>query len=190
MEEKIKKSTSTKQAKIEALLSELTSSNVTKVKSALEGLKIVGEPRMLSHIVTQLDINGPSEKNSLILEFLSCLKDSKARGVMIDIIQDTEYLDYQQLLLSTIWNSPLDYTDYLEIFVDIAVKSEFLTTLECLTIIENLEGPFSEDSVMEAQVLLGAYVDTNPDKNTQKGVLMSEIAILIQNMQRMLDIEE
>lgn len=190
MEEKIKKSIGTKQAKIEVLLTELTSSNVTKVKTALEALKIIGEPNILPQIVSQLDPSEPSEKNSLILEFLSCLKDSKARVVMINLIQDTKFVAYQPLLLSTIWNSPLDYSDYLEIFVAVSIKSEFLTTLECLTIIENLEGPFSEDSVMEAQVLLGEYIDTNPDKNTQKGLLMSEIAILIQNMQRMLDFEE
>lgn len=190
MHEQSKKSTISKQAKIEALLTDLSTSNVSKVKTALEGLKIIGEPNVLCRVIKQLDPSKPSEKNSLILEFLSCLKDSKARGTMMEIVQDSEYISYQQLVLSTIWNSPLDYTDYLEVFVEIAIQSDFMTTLECLTIIENLEGPFSEDSVMEAQVLLGAYVDTNPDKNTQKGVLMSEIALLIQHMQRMLDIEE
>ena len=190
MEEKAKKSTGTKKAKIEALLMDVKSSNTTVVKTALEGLKIVGEPSILHPILLELNTKNHTEKNGLILEFLACLKDSKARSVMIDLMQQSDLKEYQQLLLSTIWNSPLDYTQYLEIFVDLAVKGDFMTTLECLTIIENLEGPFSEKSVMEAQVLLGAYADSNPDKNSQKGMLISEIALLIKDFQRIVDADE
>jgi hypothetical protein len=190
MEEKTKKSTTTKKAKIEALVQDVKSTTISTVKTALEGLKIVGEPSVLVDIVLQLDTKSHSEKNTLILEFLSCLKDSKARPVMIALIQNTELQQYQQLLLSTLWNSPLDYTEYLDIFVDIATKGDFLTTLECLTIIENLEGPFSEKSVMEAQVLLGTYTESNPDKTSQKGMLISEIAVLIKDFQRLVDSED
>jgi len=190
MEEKAKKSTGTKKAKIESLLLDVKSSNTAIVKTAFEGLKIVGEPSILHPIILELNTKNHTEKNALILEFLACLKDRKARSVMMDLIQQTELKEYQQLLLSTIWNSPLDYTDYLEIFVDLALKGDFIITLECLTIIENLDGPFSEKSVMEAQVLLGAYAESNPDKNSQKGMLISEIALLIKDFQRIVDADD
>jgi len=190
MEEKAKKSTGTKKAKIEALLLDVKSNNTAIVKTAFEGLKIVGEPSILLPIILELNTKNHTEKNALILEFLACLKDRKARSVMMDLIQQTELKEYQQLLLSTIWNSPLDYTDYLEVFVDLALKGDFIITLECLTIIENLDGPFSEKSVMEAQVLLGAYAESNPDKNSQKGMLISEIALLIKDFQRIVDADD
>ena len=190
MEEKAKKSTGTKKAKIESLLLDVKSNNTAIVKTAFEGLKIVGEPSILHPIILELNTKNHTEKNALILEFLACLKDRKARSVMMDLIQQTELKEYQQLLLSTIWNSPLDYTDYLEVFVDLALKGDFIITLECLTIIENLDGPFSEKSVMEAQVLLGAYAESNPDKNNQKGMLISEIALLIKDFQRIVDADD
>ena len=190
MEEKAKKSTGTKKAKIESLLLDVKSSNTAIVKTAFEGLKIVGEPSILLPIILELNTKNHTEKNALILEFLACLKDSKARSIMMDLIQQTDLKEYQQLLLSTIWNSPLDYTDYLEVFVDLALKGDFIITLECLTIIENLDGPFSEKSVMEAQVLLGAYAESIPDKNSQKGMLISEIALLIKDFQRIVDADD
>ena len=190
MEEKAKKSTGTKKAKIESLLLDVKSSNTAVVKTAFEGLKIVGEPSILLPIILELNTKNHTEKNALILEFLACLKDSKARSIMMDLIQQTDLKEYQQLLLSTIWNSPLDYTDYLEVFVDLALKGDFIITLECLTIIENLDGPFSEKSVMEAQVLLGAYAESNPYKNSQKGMLISEIALLIKDFQRIVDADD
>ena len=190
MEEKAKKSTGTKKAKIESLLLDVKSSNTAVVKTAFEGLKIVGEPSILLPIILELNTKNHTEKNALILEFLACLKDSKARSIMMDLIQQTDLKEYQQLLLSTIWNSPLDYTDYLEVFVDLALKGDFIITLECLTIIENLDGPFSEKSVMEAQVLLGAYAESILDKNSQKGMLISEIALLIKDFQRIVDADD
>jgi len=190
MEEKGKKSTATKKAKIESLLLDVKSTNATTVKNALEGLKIIGESSILLPLTLELNTKNHSEKNALILEFLACLKDKNARKVMMDLIVQNELSAYQQLLLSTIWNSPLDYSDYLEFFVDIAIKGDFMITLECLTIIENLEGPFSEKSVMEAQVLLGSYADSNPDKNSQKGMLISEIALLIKDFQRVVDADD
>ena len=190
MEEKIKKTSATKQAKLDALLNELSNTNVSKVKLSLEALKLYGEPSMLPIIIKELSLDAPSEKNTAIIEFLSCLKDAKARETMIELVQSEEYGAYRQIILSTLWNSPLDYTEYLEIFVDIAIKGDFMITLECLTIIENLDGPFSEKSVMESQVLLGNYAETNPDKNSQKGVLISEIALLIQDFQRLVDSED
>ena len=78
----------------------------------------------------------------------------------------------------------------MEVFVDLALKGDFIITLECLTIIENLDGPFSEKSVMESQVLLGAYAESNPDKNSQKGMLISEIALLIKDFQRIVDADD
>ena len=42
MEEKAKKSTGTKKAKIESLLLDVKSSNTAIIKTAFEGLKIVG----------------------------------------------------------------------------------------------------------------------------------------------------
>ncbi len=190
MEEKNKKTSATKQAKIDALLKELSNSNISKVKLTLEALKLYGDPSILPRAIKELTLESHSEKNNAIIEFLSCLKDAKARSVMMNLVQDAEYIAYRQILLSTLWNSPLDYTDYLEVFVDLAIKGDFMITLECLTIIENLDGPFSEKSVMESQVLLGNYAETNPDKSSQKGGLISEIALLIQDFQRLVDSED
>ena len=192
MEEKAKKSTGTKKAKIESLLLDVKSSNTAIVKTAFEGLKIVGEPSILHPIILELNTKNHTEKNALILEFLACLKDRKARSVMMDLIQQTDLKEYQQLLLSTIWNSPLDYTDYLEVFVDLALKGDFIITLECLTIIENLDGPFEEADILEAQLHLKEYLESTT-KTDEKSILMSEIALLIKNMNEELadfDIEE
>jgi hypothetical protein len=62
-----------------------------------------------------------------------------------------------------------------------------METLECLTIIENLVGPFEEKSVFEAHLLLTTTeIDPNDDK---KKALLSEIALKIKEFQQIIDSE-
>jgi hypothetical protein len=190
MENKTTTKTSTKKAKIESLLNDVKSQTTNKVKTALEGLKVHENSSLIPILIQEIDPSISSEKNALIIEFMSCIIDPAAKKTMLDSIVQQQLGDRLPLVLSTIWNSPLDYSDNLETFVEIAVTGDFMVALECLTIIENLEGPFSEKSVFESQLILSNYADTNPDKTSQKGVLISEIALLIKDFQRVIDAED
>ena len=107
----------------------------------------------------------------------------------MEIVNDPGYAAQQVKLLSTIWNSPLDYSSYLAEFVSLAVKGDFMVTLECLTIIENLEGPFIESSILESQLLLKDYHEGLYQKDQQKDHLISEIALLLKDMDRQSDLD-
>lgn len=52
--------------------------------------------------------------------------------------------------------------------------------MNILTIIENLEGPFEESDILEAQLHLKEYLELGA-KDDQKAILISEIALLIKN---------
>jgi len=100
---------------------------------------------------------------------------------MIEIVKDSNYLSIRQELLSTMWNNKLDYTYFLPEFVEIAVEGSFMEALECLTIIENLEGPFEERHILESQLHLKEYINDKSPKDPQKAQIMSEIALLIKD---------
>jgi hypothetical protein len=57
-----------------------------------------------------------------------------------------------------------------------------METLDCLTIIENLEGPFMEEDILEAQLHLKSYLEDTATKDDQKSHLLSEIAIAIKDI--------
>ncbi len=127
-----------------------------------------------------------------LLVFFNDLSATDAQETMIQILMDPENLSIRQALLSTIWNSRLDYSCYLAEFVEMAVEGDYLEALECLTIIENLEGPFEESDILESQLHLKEYLEAGA-KNDQKAVLISEIALLVKNFNEELadfDIED
>jgi hypothetical protein len=52
--------------------------------------------------------------------------------------------------------------------------------------LENLEGPFSEEDLIEAQLTLSSYTN-HPTKSGQKDELMSDIAIWLRDLEENLE---
>lgn len=173
--------------KIKQLVDDLKTGNEVKITAALKALQINGDSSILSSLADLL-LTDLSEKNKQeALEFLSTLNDSSTIDGMIELIREQKYLPIRQELLSTMWNNKLDYSYYLPEFVEIAVDGNFMEALECLTIIENLEGPFEERHILESQLHLKEYLEDTSPKDPQKAQIMSEIALILKDYDQMDD---
>jgi hypothetical protein len=101
----------------------------------------------------------------------------------MDCLNQSRFGKIRREILTSIWNSPLDYSSYLQDFVKIAVEHDYLDTLECLTVIENLDGPFEEKSIFESTLYLKDYHEGKYPKSREKDQLMSELALLIKDFE-------
>lgn len=171
--------------KIKQLIDELTSGNQAKISVSIKALQANGDITILEPMVALLRTDLSAKIKGEVLEFLSSLKDTSAVDEIMRILKDSNYEQVRQQLLSTMWNSPLNYSYYLPEFVEIAVEGDFMEALECLTIIENLEGPFEERHVLESQLHLQEYAKDTEPKDPKKAQIISEIAILIKDFDQM-----
>lgn len=171
--------------KIKQLIDELTSGNQAKISASIKALQANGDVTILEPMVALLQTDLSAKIKGEVLEFLSSLKDTSAVDEIMRILKDANYEKVRQLLLSTMWNSPLNYSYFLPEFVEIAVEGDFMEALECLTIIENLEGPFEERHVLESQLHLQEYAKDTDPKDPKKAQIISEIAILIKDFDQM-----
>ena len=171
--------------KVKLLIDELNSGNQSKISASIKALQANGDISILEPMVSLLLSNISDKIKAEVMEFLSSLKDTDSVDEIMRILKDPAYNVVRGNILATIWNSPLNYSYYLADFVEIAVEGDFMEAVECLTIIENLEGPFEERYVLESQLHLQDYAkDTNP-KDPKKAQIMSEIAILIKDFSTM-----
>ena len=171
--------------KVKLLIDELNSGNQSKISASIKALQANGDISILEPMVSLLLSNISDKIKAEVMEFLSSLKDTDSVDEIMRIFKDPAYNVVRGNILATIWNSPLNYSYYLADFVEIAVEGDFMEALECLTIIENIEGPFEERYVLESQLHLQDYAkDTNP-KDPKKAQIMSEIAILIKDFSNM-----
>ena len=169
--------------KLNQLIHDIKSGKEEKLSAAINALKVHGDQSVLP-VVIETWSKGVSIKNEgEIIGFLNDLKINDSVYPIMEALKNDLLTNIHTSLLSTIWNSKIDYTEYLVDFVAIAIKGDFMTALECLTIIENLEGPFEEYQFFEAQIELSDYASIR-DKEPQKEHIISEIALLIKDFER------
>lgn len=174
--------------KIKDIIDFLASDDEKLIKKALSALKVDGNATVIPVLVDLLLKNKDDKKfQKEILEILSSLKDTSATETMIEMIRDEKHLPIRQLLLSTIWNSALDYSNYMADFVLIACEGDLLEALDCLTILENLPGEIEERHILEAQWHLKEYIEELAPKDEKKAQIISEIALFIKDIDKNLE---
>jgi HEAT repeat protein len=171
--------------KVKQIIELLASTDEKQVKKALNGLKADGDSTVIEPLVQllQKDVEVKTFQKE-ILEILSSLKDTSSVDAMVTVLRNDDYLQVRQLLLSTIWNSPLDYSNYLPDFVLIACEGDFLEALDCLTILENMPSEIEERHILEAQWHLKEYLENPEPKEERKAQIISEIALFIKDLDR------
>ncbi len=180
----MEKKVSRKDQKLDSLLKELATTEGQKFINSIQLLKNEGSIQALRPLADLLLIKGRDEQQA-IFSLLEDLNESAAVDTMIEILRDERYLTIRQSLLATVWNSKLNYSYFLPEFVEIAVDGDFMEALECLTIMENMEGPFEERHILESQLHLKDYLENSSPKEPQKAKIMSEIALLIKDFSSM-----
>jgi hypothetical protein len=120
-------------------------------------------------------------------ELLSSLQHQDAAEVLVQIIRNTESLSLKQQVINTMWNSKLDYSSYLADFVSVALEGDFMLAMECLTLIENMSGPFEEHQLLESQLHLKEFLVNELGKDERKDLIVSDIATFIRDQNEGVD---
>ena len=172
-----------KKLKTAALLAEVLTATTAKAKVALQSLKTHGDVSIIEPLIRFQGSEDGAELRADIHEFLADVHDDQAIPEFIRIAEEEELTAYRNDVLNILWNSKLDFSGYIDSIVTLAVEGDFMTAMECLTIIENMEGPFEELDIFECHLVLAKY-PTHPSKSEQKDVLISDIAEFIQRVER------
>jgi hypothetical protein len=135
---------------IKKILAELESQDAKNVIAAIEKLREAGDESVILSVIKIL-VNHPLEdvKNAAS-HFLFDLKNPRVLPTIIAAIQNPENIEYQRILVSACWESSINCSAYLPFFVDLAIISDYIVCLECLTVIENMEGPFDKKELEQA----------------------------------------
>jgi len=141
----------------------LSSKNDIEVLDAIEKLRINGNENAIPFLIELLKNNKSEEVKNDVANLLFELKNEKALPILIKEFNKPENLEYQRLLVSACWESGLDCTPYLFHFIELAIKSDYMVCLECLTVIENLKGPFNPEILDKTISLMRIAADNNED---------------------------
>lgn len=176
----------TNQKKLQEAFELLERKDQASLSAALVIYKEYGNLSILPMLFNALQGRERTQQQ-LILGFLADVNDSDAAEVFVNYLQDELVADARKLILSAIWNSKLPFDAHLPFFVMLATQGDYLEALDCLTIIENMAGPFEEAQLLEAQLLLKEYIEERAPQSDQKAQIMSEIAWFVKEQNEGID---
>jgi hypothetical protein len=146
------------------ILTLLNSSEDDIVLNGLEELKKSGTDLIIPDVL-EIFINSDDEVlTDGLKNILFEIKSKTAVDHIFKVIAKDKSKGKRDILVSIIWQAGLDASNYILDLVDIAIENDYLTCLECLTVIENFDTEFTEEDVLKSMSILKDAVSKRDDK--------------------------
>jgi hypothetical protein len=164
--------------KEEKLKADLFSTDENVVLKALTNVGEDGSRNMVEPVLELLAHTESEPIQTMVLKFLSELKISDVEHLFIEKLENPDFNEFKQELVSCMWNSGLNPINDLHILARLACEEEYMTALEVLTLIENMEGPFDHDSLTEAFNEVSFYITEAEHEDPKLDLVKSLYEIL------------
>lgn len=168
--------------KLKTLLADLKSKEIDKQILAVQEMKIHGNESIIEPLILVLSTTKSNELKQEIVDVLNNVKSSAVPEKIMACLANDKYENCRQIILASIWNSGLDYRDYLPEIITETLKGDLMDVLECVTIVENFEGIPEEEELNESLVILGDYLTAHKSESSPKIDLLIEIGVLLKRM--------
>lgn len=157
---------------VDVIIKDFGASDQTIVLDAIKRNRKYGNNKSFKALLDLLRDTDEPLVETAIIEFLFDLRHQSAADVLIQAIQDEEMSFYHNFLVSTFWQSSIDGSDYLDVFVKVAINGDYMVALEALTVIENFDSAYNEHELLELEAEVQEACD-NEDNSDKKQLLVS-----------------
>ena len=164
---------------IKQIAKDLNSNDQSVIQKALEKTRAIGNESLIDPLVNLYTTSKDKQIKEEIKGIFSELKNDQSINYLLPYLNDHRN-EVKELILFSIWSSGIDVGDYLKEITQAACNGNYMVILEALTVIENLEGPFSEEDVFQASTLLQEQLYELPDGNEKE--LLNSMYHFIQEM--------
>jgi hypothetical protein len=111
--------------------------------------------------------------------FLASITKKGIREAWMDLLMELDSPEERQQVMQVLWSTRLDFSPFLVNFVHWALEGDYQNTLESLTVIEQMEGPFLEEHLLEAQCLIQEHLRGDKKEGEQKQRLLDDLSLWV-----------
>lgn len=166
---------------IKDLILDLASKDNKTLMSALKRVRSKGTEKVIPSIFYLIENNEDelirNEAQKIILE----LKSTASIPFLLEQL-NSDKEEMRLLALNAFWQTGFNSHENMDKFVTAAINGSYMEAFEAYTIIENLEGPFEEENIMEAQLVLKTYFSA-ANEDEDKFIIMKNIAKQLANFE-------
>jgi len=168
---------------IQQLITELSSIDETKLLKTLEKVKSKGNDQLIEPILNLYSSTTHKKVKDAVKGLLNELKTIKGTIFLTDRIKNSNN-ELKEVILGALWSAGLNPIEFLPEIVEAACVGNYMVAFEAVTVLENLEGPFDEEKISEAKLIVNDYFG-EPKEETKQ--LISVILGLLNEMDNSLD---
>lgn len=122
---------------IKELRNGLWSSDSRIVINTLQQVKNAGNTVLIPELIGLLRKDTGTEVTDHIVTILNNLKYQASADELIKVLRQEKDPEVISLLVSACWKNGLDYSAYVDDFIDLFLEYDYTTALDALTVIEN-----------------------------------------------------
>ena len=129
-----------KQERLREQIRALRSENRIAILAALSALRSTGNVSVLPELFNLLHEQEDEQIRSEIISILNDLKEKDAVPVLADAIRNPENSGILTILVASCWQNGLDYSNYIDTFVEVIFNAPYEVAIEAFTVIEDSIG--------------------------------------------------
>lgn len=118
------------------LIKQLHSKDPLEVKEAIKIIRETGNEIFINDLAGVLCTTNNKEISVLILRIFDDLKNKNAVPEIVKVLKDKSYAKEKRNLVSSCWKSGLNFSGELDVFFEIFVNEDFLTSFEAFSVLE------------------------------------------------------
>lgn len=167
----------TSEKKVRELALKLNDKNAAIVVTAIDSLRnhdpFKGAIKLLAEL---FDTSETDVIRDHIRSFMNDLKESSARAEVIVEITGSHKPDTLAMLASSCWQSGLDYSSWATDLTLVFCRSDYVTALECFTVLEESAHTLP---AMKKKELIAILKKNDNKKLSEKSVLLHELISIL-----------
>jgi len=167
------------------VIAELQSDDPARVATALAKIQEVGDKNLVYPLIQLFASTESRQTRDSVASLLGSLKISDTEEHFMQALRDDALKSHRKEILSFMWNSGLHPAEHLEELTQLALDSSYEELLECLTLVESLEGPFEEEHWLESVSLVKQFIEQHA--TDERMPLLKEYMMVLQVLQQYVD---
>jgi len=168
-------------SKQKAVVDNLVALNDEEIVSLIQDFRDNGELYILQPLIEMIYSQRGQALKTSILDFISDIKNQDAVTIIAKSIQGHIGDKNTSGLIAACWQSNLDFSNEIPIFIDILCERDYQAAFDAFTVVENSIGNVSPESI-------GLYITTIESKlkatPVEKKSLLTEMLVMLENFRK------
>lgn len=154
-------------SKIKAQIELLKNGSDEAVISEIKTLRKLGSTALVPVLIERWNNSTNETLNNNIFKLMIDIRPQDALEDIIQAIKNPAYSERKNLLISILWQSSLDASEYLVDLLTVALEGDYITILEVSTVIESFDTVFNEQDIMEAIYQIDERIEEESDEENR-----------------------